>query len=213
MQGSGGGGEGGGGVGSGAGGVGSGAGGAGCGGGGVGSGGVGVGAGAVGGVGVGAGAVGGGGVGVGCGGDGADSGGGGVVGVGAGVGCDGVVLPSRWRTITIRPATSTFALRSAPAFAEIRSVTSALPLPLEADAIAIHGSREAIVHEQKSSVVSLTVRSPPPASIVSSEGATLHGQVAASWEIVARWSPADTATDRGTVDRFDGTENATSAGP
>jgi hypothetical protein len=90
---------------------------------------------------------------------------------------------------------------------------SAFPLPFEADAIATHDSRDVTTHEQKSSVDSLTVRSPPAAPITTSEGDTFHGHVAASWETVARWSPTDTPAERGEVDRFGGTENARSAGP
>jgi hypothetical protein len=79
---------------------------------------------------------------------------------------------------------------------------AALPLPFESDATVTHGSRDAITHEQKSSVASLIVRSPPAGPITTSEGDTFQGHVAASCEIVARWSPTDTATERGDVERF-----------
>lgn len=79
---------------------------------------------------------------------------------------------------------------------------SALPLPVETGATDTHDSRDVTTHEQKSSVDNLTVRSPPAGPITTSEGDTVHGHVAASWEIVARWSATDTSTDRGEVDRF-----------
>jgi hypothetical protein len=90
---------------------------------------------------------------------------------------------------------------------------SALPLPFEADATATHDSRDVTTHEQKSSVDSLTDPSPPAGPITTSEGDTFHGHVAASWEIVARWSATDTSTERGEVDRFGWTEKPRSAGP
>jgi hypothetical protein len=63
---------------------------------------------------------------------------------------------------------------------------STLPLPLVGDASVIQGSTDATAHEQKSSVASFTVRSPPSAPISISDGDTVQGHVAASWEILAR---------------------------
>jgi hypothetical protein len=77
-----------------------------------------------------------------------------------------------------------------------------LPLPSEPDSRLTHDSRGFTFQEQKSSVDSLTVRSPPAGPTVTSVGVTFQGQVAASCEIVARWSETETATDRGKVDRF-----------
>ncbi|HUQ47762.1 MAG TPA: hypothetical protein VM053_05885, partial [Gemmatimonadaceae bacterium] len=48
---------------------------------------------------------------------------------------------------------------------------------------------------------------------ITSFGVTFHGHVAASWEIVARWSATVTTTERDDVERFGPTENARSAGP
>jgi hypothetical protein len=92
-------------------------------------------------------------------------------------------------------------------------VISALPLPLEPDRTVIHGSSDVTTQEQKSSVDSSTVRSPPSASIATSDGDTRHGHDAGSCEILVRWSATDTSTDRGKVDRFGCTTNGSSVAP
>ena len=196
----------------------------------------GVGAGGVGGGGVGGGTAGGGvaggGGGVAGGGGSGNAGGGGSTGSGVGAGAGpgtvgdggglGVGGPgvaggrggdSSCRTDMVCPATSTFEVRARPSFLATRRVISALPVPLAPDARAIHGSSDLPTHEQKSSVDSSTVRSPPSASIDTSDGDTRHGHVADSCEILARWSATDTSTDRGRVDRFGCTENGTSVAP
>ena len=154
---------------------------------GVGAGGVGVGAGVGVGVGVGVGAggsvvgadgtsVGGGAGGVTTGGT--SAGGTGAPGTGGGA--------AAWRIAIVAPDTSTVAVRSEPPFVAIRNTTSALPLPFEADAIVTHDARGMTVHEQKSSVDSRTVRSPPVDPIATSDGDTFQGHVAAAWDIDAR---------------------------
>ena len=140
-------------------------------------------------------------------------GGGGGLGVGGPGAAGGRGGDSSCRTEMVCPATSTFEVRDRPSFLAMRKVISALPLPLEPDARAIHGSSDLTTHEQKSSVDSPTVRSPPSASIATSEGDTRQGHVAGSWEILARWSATDTSTDRGKVDRFGCTTNGSSVAP
>lgn len=71
-------------------------------------------------------------------------------------------------------------VRGSPAFAVMRNVTLPGPFVFCVAAIDIHGALTAVVHWQPSSVLTVTVPSPPVESNVKNEGDTENWQGAAA---------------------------------
>ena len=94
--------------------------------------------------------------------------------------------------------------RSSPALASTRTCSSSLPFPAVRVTVT-HGTSEAAVHEQKSSVESEIVCSPPPGPMAMLEGVRENGQLAARCVSVARNSPIATTVFLGVVLRLGST--------
>jgi hypothetical protein len=94
--------------------------------------------------------------------------------------------------------------RSSPVLASTRTCSSTLPFPVVRVTVT-HGTSEAAVHEQKSSVESEIVCSPPPEPMAMLEGVKENGQLAARCVSVARNSPIATTVFLGVVLRFGST--------
>jgi len=103
------------------------------------------------------------------------------VGVGTGVGTGGALTCV---TVTRVPATTTFALRCEPVFAEALTRIEALPDP-DAGVTVAHPASEAAVQLQALFVCTVTVASPPSAGTGPTGPATLNWHGAASCDTSA----------------------------
>jgi hypothetical protein len=77
-------------------------------------------------------------------------------------------------TVTVWPATVSVALRAAPVFAPMLSVTVPLPPLPPVPVMAIHDGTPLMLQEHSSVAVTVSVDDPPPASMETDEGLTTY---------------------------------------